>query len=80
MFFKMIGSTLRLKNDNKILTLIFFLGCVILSSSEFIITFKFIVGKVKHDRPQSSNEAPANMTVQYKKGNQAIMAHIQSCI
>ena len=72
----MIGSIFRLKNNSKILTLIFFLGCVILSSSEFIIKFKFIAGKVKHDRPQSSNEAPANMTVQYEKGNQAIMAHI----
>ena len=40
LFFKMIGSIFRLKNDNKILTWIFFLGCVILSSSEFIITFQ----------------------------------------
>ena len=56
--------------------MIFILGSVIPSSNKFIITFKFILGKVKTDMTQSGNEAPANTTVQYKKGNQAIMARI----
>ena len=72
----MIGFQFTLKYDIEILTIIFFFGCVIPSSSEVTKTFKFIVGKVKTDRTQFGNEAPANTTVKYKKGNQAIMAHI----